>query len=175
MDHAPPHNRPVTVSREGRDWAVRTQLWLPRPRSEVFEFFADAHNLEELTPTLLRFHVVTPRPIDMHAGTLIDYRLRIRGVPITWKTEIQAWEPGVRFVDNQLKGPYVKWWHEHTFEDLDGGTLCGDLVLYRPPGGPFAPIVNWMAVERDVRAIFEFRTKKLLERFGTPSEASDAA
>jgi len=166
-----PHNQPVSVHRDGNEWVLTTALWLPRPRAEVFEFFADAHNLEQLTPDLLRFHVVTPKPINMHAGTLIDYRLRIRGVPVKWKTEIQVWEPGVRFVDNQLKGPYVKWWHEHTFEDRDGGTLCGDHVRYKPPGGPLAPIVNALAVERDVRNIFRYRQRVMAELFAPAAVA----
>ncbi len=155
----------VTVQRVGPDWVLETTLWLPRPRNEVFEFFSDAHNLEEITPPILRFEVLTPKPIPMKAGALIDYKLKVRGLPIRWRTEIAVWEPEHRFVDTQIRGPYAKWWHEHTFEDHEGGTLCKDRVEYRPPGGPFAPIINAIAVERDVRGIFAFRRTKLLDLF----------
>lgn len=158
---------PISVRREGHGWVLETELWLPRPRSEVFPFFADAHNLEILTPPLLNFNVITPRPIEMRTGALIDYKLRIRGVPVRWRTEIAVWEPDTKFVDQQLKGPYKKWHHTHTFEDRDGGTLCGDRVEYEVPGGPLAPLVNKLAVQRDVEAIFRFRAKKMRELFGT--------
>ncbi len=166
---------PVSVRRVGPDWVLQTSLWLPRPRTEVFEFFSDAHNLEDITPPILRFEVLTPKPIPMKAGALIDYKLKVRGLPIRWRTEIAIWEPEHRFVDTQIKGPYVRWWHEHTFEDHEGGTLCKDRVEYRPPGGPLAPIVNAIAVERDVRGIFDFRRKKLLELFPAQEHAPESA
>ena len=139
-----------------------TELWLPRPPGEIFAFFADAHNLQILTPDWLNFKILTPHPIAMHAGALIDYQLRLRGLPVRWQTEITAWQPPQRFVDEQKRGPYRQWIHEHRFEPKDGGTLCSDEVRYAVPGGT---IVNRLMVRRDVEKIFEFRRQKLLELF----------
>ena len=155
----------ITIERrEGASFRLRTELWLPTPRLDLFPFFADAANLETLTPPWLGFQILTPRPIAMGKGTLIDYRIRIHGVPMTWRTEITAWEPGVRFIDSQLRGPYRTWIHEHTFEDKDGGTLCRDQVDYEVPGGAF---VNRWFVEPNVRRIFEFRRARMKELFAT--------
>jgi len=101
---------------------------LPGSPGEVFPFFADAHNLEAITPPLLRFRVVTPDPIEMTVGTTIQYRLRLRGVGVNWLTSIQAWEPPHRFVDVQLRGPYALWHHTHTFEEVDAGPAAGSHV-----------------------------------------------
>ena len=139
------------------------ELWLPRPPDEVFPFFADAGNLELLTPPLLNFRILTPRPIEMRLGTLIDYRLRIRGIPVRWRSEITAWEPQRRFVDEQRRGPYRLWNHEHTFEARDGGTLCTDRVRYAVA---FDFFVHRILVRPDIERIFAFRQRKLRERFG---------
>ncbi|MBL9138020.1 MAG: SRPBCC family protein [Verrucomicrobiales bacterium] len=144
------------------EYTLQTELWLPRPRSEVFPFFAEARNLEALTPPWLQFEVLTPSPIAMRPGTLIDYRIRVHGFPIRWRTEITEWRPPHRFVDVQLRGPYTLWHHTHRFEEKDGGTLCHDLVRYRPRGGA---LVYWLFVRRDVQRIFEFRSRKLVELF----------
>jgi ligand-binding SRPBCC domain-containing protein len=138
------------------------ELWLPRPREEVFPFFADAHNLERITPPILNFHVVTPRPIDMREGAIIDYKLKVRGVPIRWRTLISAWEPNVMFRDEQIRGPYRLWRHTHTFEDRDGGTLCRDRVEYAYLGDFL--VHSWL-VKKDVESIFEYRAKVLKETF----------
>ena len=144
-------------------FALRNEVWLPRPIDEVFEFFSDAYNLETLTPPILRFEVLTPDPIRMETGTLIDYKLRLRGLPVRWQSEITAWEPPHRFVDEQRRGPYSMWVHEHTFVEKDGGTLAKDNVDYSVPGGA---LVNRLFVARDVRKIFEYRTERLLEALG---------
>jgi ligand-binding SRPBCC domain-containing protein len=141
----------------------RAQLWLPRPLDEVFAFFSDAHNLDRITPPWLHFHVLTPPPIPMRVGQRIDYRLRIRGIPLRWQSAITAWEPPHRFVDEQQRGPYRAWIHEHTFEEKDGGTLARDEVKYAVFGGA---LVNRLFVERDVKKIFEYRAGKLGEIFG---------
>ena len=146
-----------------RVFALRNEVWLPRPIDEVYEFFSDAYNLETLTPPILRFEVLTPAPIRMAAGTLIDYKLRLRGLPVRWQSEITVWEPPRRFVDEQRRGPYSMWVHEHTFEEKDGGTLAKDNVNYAVPGGA---LVNRLFVARDVRRIFEYRTERLLEALG---------
>lgn len=150
-------------------WELRTRLRLAQPRPEVFAFFADAANLEALTPPWLRFRIVTPQPIELRAGAHIEYRLRVHGLPVRWKTGITVWEPPHRFVDEQLRGPYRLWVHEHTFEDAPGGgTLVIDRVRYRVP---FGRLANWLVVERDARAIFRYRSAALLRLFeGRPED-----
>jgi ligand-binding SRPBCC domain-containing protein len=143
-------------------FTLEAELWLPRRREEVFPFFADAFNLEALTPPWLKFEVLTPRPIEMRAGLRIDYRLRLRGLPLRWQSEITAWEPPCRFVDEQRRGPYRAWIHEHTFAERDGGTLAQDVVRYGVIGGR---LVNTLFVRRDVERIFRYRQKKLREVF----------
>jgi ligand-binding SRPBCC domain-containing protein len=138
------------------------EIWLPKPLEEIFHFFGDAHNLEIITPPFLRFQVLTKDPIEMREGSLIDYRIRLRGIPLRWRTRIDVWEPPRRFVDDQIKGPYRRWRHEHSFEPRVNGTLCLDRVQYAVPGGP---LVDRLFVRRDVKKIFEFRREKLLEFF----------
>jgi ligand-binding SRPBCC domain-containing protein len=138
------------------------ELWLPRPVDEVFPFFADAANLEILTPPWLKFSIVTQQPIEMRAGTLIDYRLRVRGIPVRWQSEITVWEPPRRFVDEARRGPYRLWRHEHTFEPKGEGTLCRDHVSYAVP---FDFLVHRFLVRPDVEKIFAFRERKLREIF----------
>jgi len=147
-----------------------SQLWLPRKREEVFSFFTDACNLEEITPPWLQFRVVSPTPIRMQVGAEIDYRLKIRGIPIRWRSRITAWDPPYRFVDEQVLGPYRLWVHEHRFTENAGHTLCEDHVEYAVLGGA---IVNRFFVKRDIRGIFDFRSERLQEIFQkTPSEES---
>lgn len=135
---------------------------VPRPIDEVFGFFSDAGNLERITPGFLHFAITTPRPIDIHEGTLIDYRLRLHGVPLRWHTLISAWDPPHRFIDQQLSGPYARWVHEHRFADLGGVTLCSDSVSYRLHGGRAAhELQNAVVAERDLRRIFAYRQEQL--------------
>jgi ligand-binding SRPBCC domain-containing protein len=150
-----------------KEFLLETELWLPRPRAVVFSFFASAHNLETITPPWLNFEVLTPAPIVMRPGTLIDYRIRIHGMPVRWRTEITEWTPPFQFVDKQLRGPYKLWHHTHTFEERDGGTLCHDRVRYHPLGGA---LMNWLFVRRDVEKIFEYRRQQLLALFA-PKQA----
>ena len=145
------------------EYLHQSELWVPRPRDEVFPFFADASNLGKLTPDWLRFEMLTRPPIVMKPGAFIDYRLRVHGLPIRWRTEITAWEPPHRFVDEQRQGPYTLWHHTHTFEERDGGTICRDRVRYRPFGGA---LIQALFVRRDVEAIFAYRTERLCELFG---------
>ena len=143
-----------------------SEIWVPRPPAEVFAFFSDAHNLEQITPPWVRFQVVTPAPIVMRAGTLIDYKIRVRRLSLKWRTEITEWCPPERFIDTQLRGPYVRWEHTHSFTARDGGTLCTDDVLYWPRGGFLAPLIHALFVRRDVEKIFAYRAKVLREKFG---------
>jgi ligand-binding SRPBCC domain-containing protein len=143
--------RPPHVSELHRETIVA------RPLDETFAFFADAGNLERLTPPWLNFRIRTPRPIAMREGTLIEYRIVLYGVPIPWKTRIDVWEPGVRFVDRQLFGPYVWWRHEHRFEPTAHGTRVIDHVEY-------VPRARWLStplVKRDVERIFAYRQEVL--------------
>jgi ligand-binding SRPBCC domain-containing protein len=143
-------------------FTLETRLFLPRPLEIVFPFFADPGNLEILTPPWLRFEIVTPRPIALRSGALIDYRLRLHSIPLCWQSEITAWEPPHRFVDEQRRGPYRAWIHEHTFMESKGGSEVRDFVRYAAPGGW---LVDRLFVRHDVRRIFEYRTRKLHELF----------
>jgi ligand-binding SRPBCC domain-containing protein len=133
---------------------LTTARWVPKPIGEVFAFFADAHNLQRITPPWVGFSILTPAPIAMRTGALIDYRIRLWGLPVRWRTEISVWEPGVRFVDRQLRGPYTKWVHEHRFEAREGGTVCSDRVDYAHRGGPVGERVF---VRPQLRRIFAYR------------------
>jgi len=152
-----------------RAHTISTEAWVPRPVGEVFAWFADARNLELLTPGWLRFEIVTPTPIAMGVGTLIDYRLRVHGLPMRWRSEITAWEPGRRFVDEQRRGPYRLWVHEHRFDEEDGGTRIRDRVRYAVPGGPLAPLLRRLWVRRDLDRIFGHRLGAMVARFGAGS------
>ena len=144
------------------------QQRLARPVGEVFDFFADAGNLEAITPPSLRFRIVSPLPIAMGAGALIEYRLRIRGIPLMWLTRIETWEPGRRFVDAQLAGPYALWHHTHEFEALDdGATLMRDVVRYALPFGLLGAFAHSAFVSRELAAIFDFRHAEVARRLGS--------
>ena len=140
---------------------------LPAPRDQVFAFFADPANLETLTPPWLRFEVLTPAPLPRGEGAIFDYRIRVRGLPIRWRTLIETYIPGERFVDRQIAGPYALWHHTHRFEDLpDGGTRMTDQVRYRLGWGPLGRMAAALWVRRDIARIFAYRRKVLSERFG---------
>jgi ligand-binding SRPBCC domain-containing protein len=132
----------------------------------VFGFFADAFNLEAITPSWLRFQVVTPGPIRMVPGALIEYRLRLHGVPIRWLTRIETWEPGARFVDVQVRGPYRLWHHTHSFEPHEQGTLARDRVRYALPLGPLGRLADAAFVHRDLGRIFDYRRAEVARRLG---------
>jgi ligand-binding SRPBCC domain-containing protein len=148
---------------------LRREQRLPGTPDEVFPFFADAGNLEAITPDWLAFSVVTPRPIEMRVGALIEYRLRLHGIPVSWLTRIEDWEPGARFVDMQLAGPYKLWHHTHEFEpDGGGGTLMRDTVRYALPLGPLGEAARRLFVARDLSAIFDHRTKRVADLLTRP-------
>ena len=136
-----------------------------RPRSQVFAFFADASNLERLTPRSLGFKILTPLPIAMHAGTLIDYRIALFGFPFRWRTRIEVFEPEVRFVDVQLSGPYRYWHHTHEFFDASGGTRMRDRVVYEVPLGPLGEVARALFVRRELEHVFDFRFKEVARIF----------
>lgn len=142
--------------------SFEAKLWLPKAREQIFAFFADPRNLDKLTPAWLRFEIVTPEPMEMRKGTRLDYKLRLHGIPIRWQSEIAGWEPPLRFVDRQTRGPYRLWIHEHNFISKHGGTIVEDRVEYATPGGG---IVQKLLVAPDLRRIFSYRHKVLRNLF----------
>ena len=149
---------------DGNGFLLTSSMRVPRPIDEVFEFFSDARNLERITPPSLSFRVLNEGPIEMEKGTLIDYRLRVHRLPLRWQSEIRAWEPPNRFVDEQRKGPYRYWIHEHLFEDQGDSTVVRDQIQYGVLGGR---LVNRLFVSRDVKSIFSYRSRSLAEIFGS--------
>lgn len=152
-----------------KEQVLQTQVWLPRTRQEIFPFFADAGNLDAITPPWLHFRILTPLPIEMKQGAKIHYQIRLHGIPISWRTNIAAWSPPHSFVDEQISGPYQKWHHTHTFEDKDGGTLCTDRVVYKHLGGM---LVHKFFVRPDIERIFAYRREKMLEIFAAKAPAN---
>jgi ligand-binding SRPBCC domain-containing protein len=141
-----------------REYLLEREHWVPRPIEEVFAFFSNAANLELLTPPWLKFQIVTPQPISMAPGTLIEYRIHWHFVRLRWVTEIVEWSPPHRFVDIQLRGPYKHWRHTHSFTAERGGTTIRDEILYSLPLGPLGALAHRVAVRRDLERIFDYRS-----------------
>ena len=142
-----------------------SEVWLPAPVSAVFDFFSNAANLNQITPPWLQFRILTVNAGSMNRGTFIDYRLKIRGVPVSWQSEIEIWDPPHRFVDTQRKGPYRKWVHAHDFEERENGTFVRDRVEYALHGWIFESLVDRFLVRPDLERIFQYRRNKLQEIF----------
>ena len=155
----------VEISRIENEYRLKSEFLLPRKLEEIFSYFSSARNLEDITPAFLKFKVLTPGEIPMSVGTIINYDLRVRGMPIRWTSLISIWEPPYRFVDEQLRGPYRYWIHEHTFEECKDGILIKDSVLYQVFGGR---LIHDLFVKRDVLEIFKYRKEKLITLFGLP-------
>lgn len=147
---------------DGITHVLKTAVSLPLDIRAVFAFFCNASNLERITPPELHFHIATPHPIQMAAGTRIDYRLRLFGIPFTWRTRISLWDPPHRFVDEQIQGPYRLWVHTHRFFEECGTTTIWDEVHYRLPLWPAGEIVH-PAVGAQLRRIFSFRKQAIEE------------
>jgi uncharacterized protein (TIGR01777 family) len=142
--------------------------FVAKPRSEVFTFYSRAENLEEITPPWLNFRIEKTSTPTIREKTLIDYKLKIHGVPVRWRTLIEMWRPEEQFVDTQIKGPYAKWRHTHRFEEVPGGTLIHDDVQYRIPGGVLGKALLSHWIRSDVEKIFSYRKKKTSELFKLP-------
>jgi uncharacterized protein (TIGR01777 family) len=152
----------------GNQHELVAEQWIPVPPKDIFPFFSDEKNLEQLTPPFLNFKVLSKSTPEVCAGTLIDYRLSLHGIPLKWRTKIETWTSGKSFSDVQLSGPYSKWHHTHDFLPVAGGTLLRDRVLYKLPMGFFGDTVAGWRVTRDVQKIFAYRRKVIEERFGAP-------
>lgn len=152
----------IEISQFQNEFRLSAELLLPKEINEVFPFFAEARNLEKITPPFLRFCLANKTEIKMAVGTVIDYLLRVHGFPLAWRSVISVWEPPYCFVDEQLKGPYRYWIHRHSFEQIEGKTLAKDFVRYQVFGGK---VLHDLMVKRDLMQIFTFRQKKLLELF----------
>jgi ligand-binding SRPBCC domain-containing protein len=151
-----------------REYVLRREQVLEAPLEEAFAFFSRAENLEAITPPWLQFRITSPTPLEMHVGTLIRYRLKLHGIPISWLTRIDEWDPPRGFVDRQLSGPYGLWHHTHSFEALpDGRTLMVDIVRYGHRFGPLGTIAQHLLVRRDVERIFDYRRVKIAEAIAT--------
>lgn len=150
------------------DKTLTCYTYIPRSRAEVFTFFCDEKNLEVLTPDFLNFEVLGKSTEVIQGGTFIDYRLRLYGIPVGWKTEISKWSPGEAFIDEQVRGPYKKWHHEHSFSDLGEGTLMRDRVEIKLPYGWLGRVMLSWKIFGDVNRIFAYRQKKILQLFGRP-------
>lgn len=155
-----------------KEYLLQASVQVPLRRERVFEFFADAFRLELLTPEWLSFRVLTEPPIEMRRGALIDYRLRLHGIPVRWRTEITEWEPPFQFEDSQLRGPYYYWHHTHTFLERDGGTLVEDAVRYSAPGGA---ALHGLFIRRELRKIFEYRQQQLPRLLGAAVSECEAS
>lgn len=139
-----------------------SQLWLPQSRDNVFAFFSDAQNLDLITPPWLHFRTLTPASCEMRLDTILDHRLRIHGFPLRWRSKITVWDPPSRFADEQVRGPYWLWIHEHHFEEQNGGTLVHDHVRYAVL---FDFLIHRLFIRPDIERIFAYREKKLREIF----------
>lgn len=139
----------------------RVQM-VPRSLEETFRFFSDPHNLERLTPAFLNFKFLSKPPAVMHPGTVIDYQIRLYGIPVHWRTRIEVVEPPNKFVDVQEKGPYALWRHSHTFRAAgERQTEMTDRVEYALPLGPLGEVAYYLFVARSLREIFDYRTREL--------------
>lgn len=153
----------LRFSRDGSDYVLDSSLYLPKSLKEVFAFFAEAGNLERITPPWLSFRIVSPLPIKMQRGALIDYALRINGIPFRWQSEITEWNPPYGFVDEQRRGPYRCWRHQHSFRAEGPGTYIEDRVRYRVLGGA---LPHMLLVRPQLRRIFSYRAEAVAKAFG---------
>lgn len=145
---------------------LRAESWVPKPLAATFDFFSKAENLQELTPPWVHFQILSPLPIEMKPGAIIEYKLRVHGIPIRWRTEIERWNPPYEFSDVQKRGPYQLWHHTHRFSEARGGTLIEDYVRYALPFGVLGQLANALQVSKDVRQIFTYRDQRVRELLG---------
>jgi ligand-binding SRPBCC domain-containing protein len=157
-----------------RTYTLEREQLIPQPREEVFRFFEDAGNLQEITPPWLHFRILTPLPLELRTGALLEYRMRLYGLPIRWRTRIEAYEPPVGFIDKQLSGPYRLWEHTHEFFEAPEGTRMRDVVRYELPFGPLGALAHTVTVKNLLRRIFDYRRDVIARRFGRQTWRSAA-
>jgi ligand-binding SRPBCC domain-containing protein len=149
------------------EYVLEREQRVPRSRAEVFPFFAEARNLERLTPPFMKFEFETRGRIAMEPGALIDYRIQLFGFSMQWQTRIEAFFAPMRFVDVQLKGPYKRWHHTHEFHEIPGGTLLTDRVVYDIGRGALGELARVLFVRRTLEKIFDYRYQTIADLFGT--------
>lgn len=161
--------RPGTVWRPV--YTLHRHQWVARGLAETFAFFERPRNLPRITPPWLGFRILTPEPIAMAPGLILDYRLRVMGAPTRWRSLIAEYDPPRGFRDVQAHGPYRRWDHRHRFWVEGGGTAIEDLVVYEPPYGPLGALVHRLAIRRQLEAIFDFRRDRIAELLGAAGRA----
>lgn len=144
-------------------YEIKTSQFIKRPLAEVFEFFSRPENLAQVTPAKLHFRILTPQPLEMKQGAVIDYTIKLFKIFVHWRTLITAFEPPYRFVDEQIKGPYSYWHHNHIFKEVNGGVEIQDTVSYSIPFGLLGKLLHAVWIKRDLEGIFEYR-KNVIDR-----------
>ena len=157
---------PVAFLSRGRHHLLKSEQQVATSPADAFAFFSQAGNLNALTPAFLHFNILTPLPIAMGEGTLIEYRLRLMGLPVRWLTRIAEWRPDRGFIDVQLRGPYERWIHHHHFTPCDGGTLVRDVVEYALPHVPLSSSIHAWFVRPTLGRIFAYRREAIARAIG---------
>ena len=155
----------VSFLRQPKIYTFYKEQFVPSDLDTVFEFFSRPENLEKITPSSMGFNIITPTPIDMKEGTIIDYTVKIKGVPMRWRTMITSYKKNEYFVDEQLKGPYSYWHHKHTFKEVEGGVLIIDEITYALPIQAFRLIVHPVLIKPQLNQIFNFRFQTIKDKF----------
>ena len=151
------------------DYIVESRKWLPKPRAEVFAFFADPSNLVRVAPPSLGLRLLGPAPV-MSAGATFELRLTWFGIPLSWRTFVREYDPPFRFLDVQVRGPYARWEHRHIFLSEAGGTTVEDRIVYRLPLGPLGRLAHVLFVHRQLVAMWRYRRKKISELLAPVSD-----
>ena len=154
-----------SLFRQPKIYTFYKEQFVPSDLDTVFEFFSRPENLEKITPSSMGFNIITPTPIDMKEGAIIDYTVKIMGVPMRWRTMITSYKKNEYFVDEQLKGPYSYWHHKHTFKEVEGGVLIIDEITYALPIQAFRLIVHPVLIKPQLNQIFNFRFQTIKDKF----------
>tara|TARA_Y100000385_G_C12891620_1_gene550216 strand:- start:104 stop:637 length:534 start_codon:yes stop_codon:yes gene_type:complete len=151
--------------RQPKIYSFSKEQFVPSDMETVFDFFSRPENLEKITPSSMGFNIITPKPIEMKDGAIIDYTVKILGVPVRWRTMITSYKKNEYFIDEQLKGPYSYWHHKHTFKEVEGGVLIIDEITYALPIQAFRKIVHPLIIKPQLKQIFDFRFQIIKDKF----------